>query len=101
MNKTGCISPRFDVSLDGIEGWTANLLPSRQFGYLVLTTSEGIMDHEEARRKGTGGKVCFSSQLVIYVSDSRIFLLDGIQCNLCRKGTINYKFTLQSVLSKT
>ncbi len=28
-----------------------------QFGQLVLTTSYGIMDHEEAKRKHTGGKV--------------------------------------------
>lgn len=25
--------------------------------YIVLTTSAGIMDHEEARRKHTGGKI--------------------------------------------
>mmetsp|Transcript_53211 Transcript_53211/g.168958 ORF Transcript_53211/g.168958 Transcript_53211/m.168958 type:complete len:161 (+) Transcript_53211:469-951(+) len=31
------------------------LLP--QFGKIVLTTSAGIMDHEEARRKKIGGKV--------------------------------------------
>ncbi|KAF3775791.1 40S ribosomal protein S15a-1 [Nymphaea thermarum] len=28
-----------------------------EFGYIVLTTSAGIMDHEEARRKNVGGKV--------------------------------------------
>lgn len=28
-----------------------------QFGVIVLTTSAGIMDHEEARRKKVGGKV--------------------------------------------
>ena len=33
------------------------LLPSRQFGYIVLTTSAGIMDHEEARRKHVAGKI--------------------------------------------
>jgi small subunit ribosomal protein S15Ae len=27
------------------------------FGVIVLTTSSGIMDHEEARRKEVGGKV--------------------------------------------
>ena len=32
-----------------------------QFGIIVLTTSSGIMDHEEARRKKVGGKVrCLS-----------------------------------------
>mmetsp|Transcript_1796 Transcript_1796/g.2993 ORF Transcript_1796/g.2993 Transcript_1796/m.2993 type:complete len:131 (+) Transcript_1796:65-457(+) len=57
LNKAAVISPRFDVTLDEIEKWITNLLPSRQFGYLVFTTSYGIMDHEEARRKHTGGKV--------------------------------------------
>ncbi|KAL8166810.1 hypothetical protein V2J09_008309 [Rumex salicifolius] len=51
LNKCGVISPRFDVGVKEIESWTARLLPSRQFGYIVLTTSAGIMDHEEARRK--------------------------------------------------
>lgn len=27
------------------------------FRYVVLTTSGGIMDHEEARRKHLGGKI--------------------------------------------
>ncbi|CAB3371064.1 Hypothetical predicted protein [Cloeon dipterum] len=57
LNKCGVISPRFDVGITGIEKWTNNLLPSRQFGYVVLTTSGGIMDHEEARRKHLGGKI--------------------------------------------
>ncbi|KAL3829139.1 hypothetical protein ACJIZ3_017941 [Penstemon smallii] len=57
LNKCGVISPRFDVGVKEIEPWTARLLPSRQFGYIVLTTSAGIMDHEEARRKNVGGKV--------------------------------------------
>ena len=57
LNKCGCISPRFDIKVDEIEMWTRNLLPCRQFGHIVLTTSEGIMDHEEARCKHVGGKV--------------------------------------------
>ena len=57
VNKCGVISPRFDVQLSDMEKWITNLLPSRQFGYLILTTSYGIMDHEEARKKHTGGKI--------------------------------------------
>ncbi|RZC54052.1 hypothetical protein C5167_012908 [Papaver somniferum] len=57
LNKCGVISPRFDVGVKEIEPWTARLLPSRQFGFTVLTTSAGIMDHEEARRKNVGGEV--------------------------------------------
>ena len=57
LNKCGVISPRYDVGFGEIEDWIARLLPSRQFGHIVLTTSAGIMDHEEARRKKVGGKV--------------------------------------------
>jgi small subunit ribosomal protein S15Ae len=57
LNKCGVISPRFNIKLQDIEKWVNNLLPSRQFGFMVLTTSSGIMDHEEARRKHVGGKV--------------------------------------------
>eukprot|EP01122_Echinamoeba_exundans_P000312 TRINITY_DN10282_c0_g1_i1.p1 TRINITY_DN10282_c0_g1~~TRINITY_DN10282_c0_g1_i1.p1 ORF type:complete len:131 (+),score=39.85 TRINITY_DN10282_c0_g1_i1:79-471(+) len=57
LNKCAVISPRFDVTVNEIEQWTYNLLPSRQFGYLVLTTSYGILDHEEAKKKHTGGKI--------------------------------------------
>ena len=57
LNKCGVISPRLDVPVADLEKWASNLLPSRQFGHVVLTTSAGIMDHEEARRKHIGGKV--------------------------------------------
>ena len=57
INKCGVISPRFDVGHDQIEKWVGNLLPARQFGHIILTTSMGIMDHEECKRKHTGGKV--------------------------------------------
>jgi small subunit ribosomal protein S15Ae len=57
INKCGVISPRFDIQVNEVEKWVGNLLPSRAFGHIVLTTSYGIMDHEEARRRHTGGKV--------------------------------------------
>lgn len=36
LNKCGVISPRFDVGVKEIEGWTARLLPSRQVCLLSL-----------------------------------------------------------------
>ncbi|ESZ99325.1 40S ribosomal protein S22 [Sclerotinia borealis F-4128] len=57
LNKTGVISPRYNVKIEDFEKWVVKLLPSRQFGHIVLTTSAGIMDHEEARRKHVAGKV--------------------------------------------
>merc|ERR1711904_215208 len=57
LNKCGCISPRYDVKVLDVEGWISRLLPSRLFGVIVLTTSSGIMDSEEARKKRIGGKI--------------------------------------------
>ncbi|KAF7356878.1 hypothetical protein MVEN_01023600 [Mycena venus] len=75
LNKTGVISPRFNVQHSQIESWV-NLLPPRswvrdhhpcewtslpplRFTWLIAlqTTSSGILDHEEARRKNVGGKL--------------------------------------------
>jgi small subunit ribosomal protein S15Ae len=39
LNKCGVISPRFDVGVKEIEGWTARLLPSRQVSYNPNFTS--------------------------------------------------------------
>jgi small subunit ribosomal protein S15Ae len=57
LNKCSVISPHFNVKLSEIEKWTVRLLPARQFGHVVLTTSVGIMDHQQARRKHVSGKI--------------------------------------------
>jgi small subunit ribosomal protein S15Ae len=51
------INPRFDVQVKDLDKITSQLLPSRQFGFVVLTTNVGIIDHEEARHKHLGGKL--------------------------------------------
>ena len=66
LNKCGVSSPRFDVQFKDLEKWQNNLLPFRQFGFPVLTTSAGIMDPEEAGLKHRGGKSwdSFSSDVI-------------------------------------
>ena len=62
-------------SVAGIEQLASDLLPSRQFGHIVLTTTYGIMDHEEARRKHVGGKIV-----------GFFFWSEVIHGNICRLG---------------
>ncbi|GAP90326.1 putative 40S ribosomal protein S22 [Rosellinia necatrix] len=57
LNKCGVINPRFNVRLSDLEKWVVRLLPARQFGHVVLTTSAGIIDHNQARRKHVSGKI--------------------------------------------
>jgi len=57
LNKCGVISPRFDLTIPKLDSFVRALLPSRQFGVLILTTNQGMMDHHEAHAKHIGGKV--------------------------------------------
>lgn len=57
INKTGVIRPRFPVSRQNLEKWEKVYLPARDFGILIVTTSQGIMTHVEARNQGIGGRL--------------------------------------------
>lgn len=57
INKCGVISPRYDLTIHDFEKWTNSILPSRQFGHLVITTNQGVMTHEDARQRHIGGKI--------------------------------------------
>jgi small subunit ribosomal protein S15Ae len=57
INKCRAISPRYDLKIKDSEKWINSILPSRQFGIIVLSTSLGILDHKEAFQKKTGGKI--------------------------------------------
>ena len=57
INKCGCISPRYSVSLDEMEYWEQLYLPSKSIGMLMISTSKGVMGHHDARRNGVGGEL--------------------------------------------
>jgi small subunit ribosomal protein S8 len=55
INKCGVITPRFSVRKTDFEKWEKQFLPARDFGILILTTSDGIIPHYQAKEKGIGG----------------------------------------------
>jgi small subunit ribosomal protein S8 len=57
INKTGVIKPRFSVSRDTFEKFEKRYLPAKDFGILILSTSQGWMVHTEAKKKGIGGRL--------------------------------------------
>lgn len=61
INKCGAIKPRFSVEKDEIEKYERRYLPAAGLGILILTTSQGVMSHEKAKKNGIGGK------LLVYV----------------------------------
>ncbi len=61
INKCGVIKPRFSTKVSEFEKWEKRFLPARNFGVLMISTSQGVMSHVEARDLDIGG------QLLAYV----------------------------------
>ncbi len=57
INKCGVIKPRFAVRKDNYEKFEKRFLPARNIGIIIISTSQGLMTHHEAKEKGIGGKV--------------------------------------------
>ncbi len=57
INGCGTIKPRFAVAEDEFTKYEKRFLPASNIGLLILSTPHGVMDHMEARKKKTGGKL--------------------------------------------
>jgi len=57
LNYCSAIKPRYNVSADEIEKYVRRFLPAKDFGYLIISTSKGLMTHEEAIEKNIGGSL--------------------------------------------
>jgi small subunit ribosomal protein S8 len=57
INNCGVIKPRYPVKRENLEKWESRYLPARDFGILILTTTQGIITHAEAKKIGIGGKL--------------------------------------------
>jgi small subunit ribosomal protein S8 len=40
-----------------LKNWESQFLPGKNFGMLIISTSKGVMAHENARRLGIGGEL--------------------------------------------
>lgn len=57
MNKCGAIKPRFSVGRAEFIAWEKRFLPAAELGILLVSTSQGVMSHKEAKKKNIGGKL--------------------------------------------
>ena len=55
INDVGAVKPRFSVSFRAFEKFEQRYLPAKDFGLLLVSTSQGIMTHQEAKQKSLGG----------------------------------------------
>ena len=57
INNCGVIKPRYPIKRQEMDKWESRYLPARDFGMLILTTTDGVLSHYEAKQKGIGGKL--------------------------------------------
>ena len=57
INKCGVIKPRFPYKVEELNKFERRFLLARNFGFILVSTSKGLMTHEEARQKNLGGRL--------------------------------------------
>lgn len=57
INDCKAVRPRFSVKVKNIEKYEKRFLPSRDMGTLILSTPNGVMTHDSAKKQNLGGRV--------------------------------------------
>ncbi|KAI9118951.1 hypothetical protein K1719_009626 [Acacia pycnantha] len=57
INDCRALTYRQDIKVVDIEKYRLKTLPTHQWGYVVITTPDGVLDHEEAMERNAGGQV--------------------------------------------
>ncbi len=55
INNIGVIKPKFSVKVTDFEKFEKRYLPAQGFGFIIISTSQGILTHIEAKNKKAGG----------------------------------------------
>ena len=57
INRCGVIKPRHSVKRADFDKWESRYLPARDFGLLIVSTNQGVMNHHEAKKESVGGRL--------------------------------------------
>lgn len=57
INKCGSVKPRYNVKRNEFEKFEKRYLPAKDFGFLIVSTSKGVITHIEAKEKNLGGRL--------------------------------------------
>jgi small subunit ribosomal protein S8 len=55
LHEIKAIKPRFTVSVKKINHYTRRFLPAKNFGFIIISTNQGLMKGNEAEEKKLGG----------------------------------------------
>jgi small subunit ribosomal protein S8 len=57
INDIGVVKPRYAVRFEEYQKFETRLIPSKDFGILIVSTPSGIMTNKEAKGMKTGGRL--------------------------------------------
>lgn len=57
LNECKAIKPRFTVNMDNLDKYIRRFLPARNFGFVIVSTSKGLMTHTDAQENKIGGSL--------------------------------------------
>ena len=57
INKCNVIKPRFRYKINELEKYEKRFLPAKDFGFIVVSTSKGLMTHLKAKEMNLGGRL--------------------------------------------
>lgn len=57
LNGCSAIKPRFVVKAKEIDLYVGRYLPARDIGILIVSTNKGLMAHQTAQERNTGGSL--------------------------------------------
>ena len=57
INVCGVIKPRYAVKRDEYEKYEKRYLPSKNMGIMIVSTVNGMMNHDKAKEKKIGGRL--------------------------------------------
>ena len=57
INKCGVIRPRYNLKSEEYEKFEKRYLPAKDVGIIFVSTTQGIMTHYDAKKKGIGGRL--------------------------------------------
>lgn len=55
LNEFKAVKPRYTISVKNLNNYVRRYLPAKNFGFLIVSTNQGLMKHEEAQEKNLGG----------------------------------------------
>lgn len=57
INKCAAIKPKFSVKHDNYEKFEKRFLPAKGMGIIIVSTSKGVMTHNQAKKQNLGGRL--------------------------------------------